>query len=150
MFKVRNKNISLKRWIPFLSNFAHVTAHWVLKMYKYFQSPSVIKTLNVCFNRVNHFDKYEALLQCIYGISRRKCSIEKDVLKNFSKFIWKHLCRRFFFNEVNLGLRPATLLKWRLRYWIFFVNFAKFVKTSFFKNTSWWLLLHLLMTLNIY
>ena len=42
--------------------------------------------------------------------STRRCSIGKDVLKNFAKFTRKHLCRSLFFNKVA-GLRPATLLK---------------------------------------
>ena len=38
---------------------------------------------------------------------------EKGVLKNFVKFIGKHLYQRLFFIKV-CGLRPATLLKKRL------------------------------------
>ena len=30
--------------------------------------------------------------------SRRWCSVEKDVLKNFAKFTGKHLCRSLFLN----------------------------------------------------
>ena len=41
------------------------------------------------------------------------CSIQKDVLRNFTKFTGKHLCQSLFFNKVA-GLRPATLLKKRL------------------------------------
>ena len=45
----------------------------------------------------------------------QKCSIEKGVLKNFAKFIGKHLCQSLFFNKIaGLSLRPATLLKKRL------------------------------------
>ena len=41
------------------------------------------------------------------------------------------------------GLRPATLLKTRLLYRCFPVNFAKFSRTPFSQNTSGWLLLHI-------
>ena len=34
--------------------------------------------------------------------SHRRCSVRKDVLRNFAKFTGKHLCQ---------GLKPATLLK---------------------------------------
>ena len=40
-------------------------------------------------------------------------SVRKDVLRNFAKFIGKHLCQSLLFNIVA-GLRPATLLKKKL------------------------------------
>ena len=55
---------------------------------------------------------------------------KKDVLRNFSKFTGQHLCHSLFFNKVA-GLRPATLLKKRLRHRYFPVNFEKFLRTSF-------------------
>ena len=65
---------------------------------------------------------------------------KKDVLKNFSKFTGKHLCWSLFFNK-DAGLRPATLLKNRFQQRCFPVNFVKFLRTPFLKNTSWRLLL---------
>ena len=65
---------------------------------------------------------------------------KKSVLKNFAKFSGKHLCQSLFFNEVA-GLRPAILLKNRLWHRCFPVNFAKFLKTPFFMETSGGLLL---------
>ena len=53
---------------------------------------------------------------------------KKALLRNFAKFIGKHLCQSIFLNKV-VGLRPATLLKNRLWYRCFPVNFAKFLKT---------------------
>ena len=61
--------------------------------------------------------------------SHRKCSVRKDLLRNFAKLTGKHLCQSLFFTEV--GLRPATLLKKRLWHKCFPVNFAKIFKTSF-------------------
>ena len=46
-----------------------------------------------------------------------------------------------FFNKVA-GLRPATLLKKRLWYMCFLVNFVKFPRTPFLKNRSERLLLN--------
>ena len=57
--------------------------------------------------------------------SHRRCSIKIDVLKNFTKFTEKRLCRIRLFEEVE-GRRPASLLRKRLRYSCFPVNFAKF------------------------
>ena len=62
------------------------------------------------------------------------------VLRNFTKFTGKHLCQSLFYNNVA-GARPATLLKKRLWYWWFPVNFVKFLRTPFYKEHLWWLLL---------
>ena len=70
-----------------------------------------------------------------YRSSHQKCSMKKGVLRNFAKFTEKHLCHSLFFNKVA-GLRPATLLKKRLWYRCFPVNFAKFLRTPILQNTS--------------
>ena len=62
---------------------------------------------------------------------------KKDVLKNFTKFTGKHLCRSL--------LRPAALFKKRHRHRCFPVNFTKFLRTSFFIERLWWLLLEVSM-----
>ena len=64
----------------------------------------------------------------------------KGVLWNFSKLVGKHLCQSLFFSKVAC-LRPATLLKKRLRHSCFPVNFAKFLRIPFLQNTSRRLLL---------
>ena len=61
-----------------------------------------------------------------------------------SKFTWKHLRLSLFFNKV--ASRPATLLKKRLRYRCFPVNFAKFLGTPFLTEHLRWLLLNLTRT----
>ena len=61
--------------------------------------------------------------------SHRRCFIKKGVLENLANFIGKHLCKGLSFNMVG-GLRP-TLLKGE-----FPVNFAKFLRTPFWQNTS--------------
>ena len=65
---------------------------------------------------------------------------KKGVLKNFVKFIGKHLYQRLFFIKVS-GLRPATLLKKRLWYWCFPMIFGKFSGATFLYNTCGRLLL---------
>ena len=65
---------------------------------------------------------------------------KKGVLGNSTKFTGKHLCQSLFFNKVA-GLRPATLLKKRLWQRCFPVNFLKFLRTLFFIEHLWWLLL---------
>ena len=55
-------------------------------------------------------------------------------LKNFIKFIGKRLCQSIFFNKVA-SLRPANLLKKRLRHKCFSVNFVKSLRTTFLQAT---------------
>ena len=72
--------------------------------------------------------------------SHRRCSVRKDVLRNFTKFTGKHLYQSLFFNKVAAP-RPAVLLKKRLWQRCFPVNFVKFLGTPFLQNTTDWLLL---------
>ena len=72
--------------------------------------------------------------------SRPEVFCKKGVLRNFTKFTGKHLCQSLFFNKVA-GLRPATLLKKRLWNRYFPMNFAKFLRTPFFTEHLWRLLL---------
>ena len=70
----------------------------------------------------------------------RKSSIKKGVLKNFAKFTRKHLYQNHFLNKVaGLGLQ----LYWKRDLWqrCFPVNFAKFLRTPFFIEHLWLLLL---------
>ena len=73
--------------------------------------------------------------------SRPEVFCKKGILRNFSKFTGKHLCQSLLFNNVA-GLRPATLFKKRLWHRCFPVNFAKFLRTPFFIEHLWWLLLY--------
>ena len=65
--------------------------------------------------------------------NHQRCSIQKGVFRNFTKFTGKNLCQGLFFNNVA-GLRPATLLKKRLWHRCFPVNFKKFLKTFFIEH----------------
>ena len=69
-------------------------------------------------------------LKTILRSSHLRCSVRKDVLRNFAKFTGKYLCQSLFFNKVA-GLRPATLLKKRLWHKCSPMNFAKFLRTPF-------------------
>ena len=82
---------------------------------------------------------YTHIYICIYirnnRSSHRRCSVRKVVLRNFAKFTGKHPCQSLFFDTVA-GLRPGTLIKKRLWYRYFPVNFAKFLRTPYLQNTS--------------
>ena len=60
---------------------------------------------------------------------------KKSVLENQVKFTEKHLCQSLFFNNVAC-LKPAYLLKKRLWHRYFPMNFAKFLRTPFFKTSG--------------
>ena len=68
-----------------------------------------------------------------YRSSHQRCSIKKGVLRNFTKFMGKHLCQSLI---KLLASRPATLFKKRLWHRCFPVNFVKFLRTSVLRNTS--------------
>ena len=74
--------------------------------------------------------------------SHQRCSIIKGVYRNFAKFKGKHLCLSLFFNKAAGLRRPATLLKTRLWHRCFPVKFVKFLRTPFFVEHLWWLLLN--------
>ena len=77
---------------------------------------------------LNKLTKRNSVLR---GILRR-CSVNKD-LKNFAKFIGKHLCESLFFNKVA-GRRPATSLKRGHGHRYFPVNITKFLKYLFYRT----------------
>ena len=65
--------------------------------------------------------------------SHEGCSVRKGVLRNFTKFPWKHLCQVLFYNKFA-GSNPASLLKKRLWHWCFPVNFATFPRAPFHRT----------------
>ena len=72
--------------------------------------------------------------------SHQRCSVRKDVFRNFAKFRGKHLHQILFFNKVA-GPSLQLYLKKRLWHRCFPLNFAKFLRTPFSQNTSGRLLL---------
>ena len=79
-------------------------------------------------------------------VCRSGCSemfYKKDVLKNFAKATWEHLCQSLFVNKVA-GLRPVTLFKKRLCHRCFLVNFKKILRLPFFIEHLLWLVLSMI------
>ena len=74
---------------------------------------------------------------------------KKSVLRDFAKFTEKHLCQSLFFNKVA-GLSPqaCNFIKKETLPRYFPVNFAKLIKTPFFIEHLWLLLLNLLYSLH--
>ena len=85
--------------------------------------------------------RWRYLIYSSLPIDRSSHQGYSGVLRNFAKFVGKHLCQSLFFNKVA-GLRATTLLKKRLWHRCFPVNFTKFLRTPFLQNTSGQLLLN--------
>ena len=76
---------------------------------------------------IPHFLLHYKIINTISSLrsSRPEVFCKKGVLRKFAKFLGKHLCQSLFFNKVA-GLP---------------VNFVKFLRTSFFIEHLWWMLL---------
>ena len=72
----------------------------------------------------------------LFKSSHRRCSVKQGVLRNFAKFIGKHLCQSLFFNKVA-GPRPATLFKKKTLSQLFSCEFCKISKNIFFTEHLW-------------
>ena len=133
--------LSSQNTYPNLKNLCHIKLNFFLwtkllenlLLAKYLISVAASSMLRNCFK--NHFWKLEKCFDKYLRkgrSSRRRCSVKKGVLRDFAKLTRKHLCQ---------SIRPATLLKKRLLHRYFPVNFAKFLRTPFFIERLWWLLL---------
>ena len=89
---------------------------------------------------ISHGHRYELYTVVHFRSSLPEVFCKEGVLINFTKFTGKHLSLSLFFSKVA-GVKPATLLKKRLRHWCFPVNFVKFIRTLFLTEHLWWLLL---------
>ena len=78
---------------------------------------AVIRFFLLHYKIINTISSLKAVVQ--------RCFVKKGVLKKFAKFLGKHLYQSLFFNKVA-GLP---------------VNFVKCLRTSFFTEHLWWLLL---------
>ena len=59
------------------------------------------------------------------GFCKKRCSVKKGVLRNFAKFIGKHLCQGLFFNKKD------TLAQ------VFSCEFCEISKNTFFTEHIW-------------
>ena len=131
----RNKSISeyikSRSYFTFqmiFSDTLHRHAFTKKKILRYNKNPHMSKTLRKAMTFISK-------IKNPYKSSRRRCSLKKCVLRNFAKFIGKHLYQGLFFNKVA-GLRPANLLKKKLWHKCFPVNFEKFLGAPLLQNTS--------------
>ena len=93
------------------------------------------------FSKNMSFDNITWKLNCpyyhemntqIYRSNHRRCFfLKKKFLRNFANFTRKHLCQSLVFNKVA-GLEVCNFNKKRIWHRYFPVNFANFLRRSFF------------------
>ena len=97
----------------------------------------ILLNFNTTFFCKHNFFIDEKHTQWMFRSSHQRRSVRKCVLGNSTKFTGKHLCQRLFliklqawglqlYSKRDAGLRPASLLKKRLWYRCFPVNFVNF------------------------
>ena len=84
----------------------------------------------------------------VWGSSRPEVFCKRGVLRNFTKFTWRHLCQSLFFNKV--AGQACNFIEKRLWHRCFPVNFTKFLRTPFLTEHLRWLLLCVAPYDNIY
>ena len=68
--------------------------------------------------------------------SHQRCSVKKGVLRNFAKFIRKHLCQSISFNEIA-GLKVCNFIKREILAQVFSSEFCEISKNTFLTEHLW-------------
>ena len=130
----------------FSENFAYVISEWSktkhllgfsTQYFIYWFSFHVSKSLHGDYKISPSYFRFPIELEHhinLFRSSRRRCSVRKGVLQNFTKFTGKHLHQSFFL-ITKFQTWPATFSKTRLWRRCFLVNFAKFLRAPFLQNT---------------
>ena len=76
--------------------------------------------------------KYVKFLRAVNlkNISHRRCSLRKGVLRNFAKFIWKHLCQSYRSEACNF-IKKEILAQ------VFSCEFCEILKSTFYTEYLW-------------
>ena len=107
--------------------------------YCFYMNTNKYGGFQICISvRLNHVRLTTTWFRC----SHQRFSGRKDILRNFAKFTGKHCARVSFLIKLQ-DWGAANLLKKKIWHRCFPVNFAKFLRTPFFKEYLWWLLLKL-------
>ena len=110
---------------------------------------SCVSTAN--FQQVNadwvesYLGPHQTFLIERYEVVVQKVSVRKGVLRNFAKLTGKDLYKSLFYNKVA-GEICNFIIKETLAQ-CFPVNFAKFLRTTFYIEHLWWLLLSVFTTI---
>ena len=94
-----------------------------------FRIPYVVK---VYLLLISYFLKKTINGLAIFRSNQQRCFMKNGALKNSPKFAEKHLYQSLLFNK-SAGLRPATLVKKRLCHRCVLMDFAKILRTFFYR-----------------
>ena len=86
------------------------------------------------FQQTSNMEKITTIANSIRS-RRPEVLCKKGVLRNFEKFIGKHLYQSLFFNKVA-GLRSATLLKKETLVQVFSCEFCEIAKNTFLHRAT--------------
>ena len=95
----------------------------------------LVGTMHLSVSIFTEFNLFIGTSIEIFRSSHRRFSVKKGVLRNFTKFMGKHLCQSLFFNKVA-GLRPETSFKKRPWHRCFPVSFEISKNTFFTEHLS--------------
>ena len=116
-----------------------ISAVFRIKFYSWYHVAVLNAELQKCLDKFVNYSIHENTIN--NRSSRSEVFCENGFLENITKFTGKYLCQSLLFDKVA-GLRSATLLKKILWHRCFPVNFVKFLRTIFFMEHLWWLLLN--------
>ena len=68
--------------------------------------------------------------------SHQRCSMQKDVLRNFTKFTGKHLCQSLFFKK-SCSPKACNFIKKEILAQVLSCEFCEISKNTFFKEHLW-------------
>ena len=123
-----------------------------VKPSKYFFSVKITNSMitnvhgTVLLNLFNHKNFFRPIwnIACgkdVLSSSHQRCSVKKDLLE-ISQNSQENICGRVSFLIKLMAEVCNSLLKKRLWHRCFPVNFVKFLRTPFYIEYLWWLLLH--------
>ena len=121
--------------IHYLGSFSILENHKLHRIKDLHKTLYKISMISITYNTIKSYyaksamrEKKEWNRMLFYRSSHRRCSMEKDVLRNFTKFTEKNLCQ-------SLTFRPATFLRKKTVAQVFSCEFCKISKGIFFYRT---------------
>ena len=75
-------------------------------------------------------------INCAFWSSHRTCFFKKGVLKNFTKFTWKHMCQSFYLNKAALRPEACNVIKKLTLAQAFSCKFCEISKNRFSYRTT--------------
>ena len=112
-----------------------LSTYWHTETYKMWFTASVHMKMYIGFTtHENIHVRVSAIWKYIFRSSHQRCSMKKDILKNFAKSTGKHLRQTLFFNKVAGG--PCNFIRNETLAQVFSCEFCKISKSTFFRERT--------------